>query len=304
LSEVTGLPIQAPVDTFAAADAGLNQPAFEDSRSEGADGAAAAGEGSNEERQGRRRRRRGGRDRDDNRNGADAGTDSNAGVEDQAGAALGATHGAAPEGELNTAADSVQDADQAPRTEGEDGGEGQARDGRRRRSRDRFRRERRDDAAPADENSALGDEASAPAAAPFVASAETTLPVQAEVEAAPAPVAEVAAAVVVASTPVETAVAPAPATAPAAVVAPAAPVVETFALPIEALQGVATSAGLQWVNSDAEKIRAAQEAIAAAPKPVHVPRERPPVVSIEEGPLVLVETRKDLGQVKLPFEQQ
>jgi ribonuclease E len=27
---------------------------------------------------------------------------------------------------------------------------------------------------------------------------------------------------------------------------------------------------------------------------VHVPRERPPLVILDEGPLVLVETRKDL----------
>jgi ribonuclease E len=37
-----------------------------------------------------------------------------------------------------------------------------------------------------------------------------------------------------------------------------------------------------------------QAAITAEPKPVHVPRERPPLVSIDAGPLVLVETRKDL----------
>jgi len=59
---------------------------------------------------------------------------------------------------------------------------------------------------------------------------------------------------------------------------------------------------LQWVNSDAEKIAAAQAAIAAEPKPVHVPREPKPPVVIDEGPLILVETRKDLSQVKLPFE--
>jgi ribonuclease E len=35
-----------------------------------------------------------------------------------------------------------------------------------------------------------------------------------------------------------------------------------------------------------------------------VPRERKPVVLVDEGPLVLVETRKDLSQLKLPFEQQ
>jgi ribonuclease E len=35
---------------------------------------------------------------------------------------------------------------------------------------------------------------------------------------------------------------------------------------------------------------------------VHVPRERKPPIAIDEGPLVLVETRKDLSQVRLPFE--
>lgn len=68
------------------------------------------------------------------------------------------------------------------------------------------------------------------------------------------------------------------------------------------LQSIAQSAGLQWVNSDADKIRAVQEAIAAEPKPVHVPRERKPAVVLDEGPLILVETRKDLSQIKLPFE--
>ena len=85
---------------------------------------------------------------------------------------------------------------------------------------------------------------------------------------------------------------------------PAAPVVERFELPISSLQAVAEGAGLQWVNSDADKIRETQAAMAAEPKPVHVPRERPPVVEIDEGPLVLVETKKDLSQIKLPFEAQ
>jgi ribonuclease E len=34
---------------------------------------------------------------------------------------------------------------------------------------------------------------------------------------------------------------------------------------------------------------------------VHVPRERPPAVVVDEGPLVLVETRKDLRSLELPF---
>ena len=44
--------------------------------------------------------------------------------------------------------------------------------------------------------------------------------------------------------------------------------------------------------------------MANEPKPVHVPRAPRPRVVIDDGPLVLVETRKDLSQLKLPFEQQ
>jgi ribonuclease E len=60
------------------------------------------------------------------------------------------------------------------------------------------------------------------------------------------------------------------------------------------MQAVAQSSGLEWVNSNPERVAAVQAAIAAEPKPVHVPRERPPLVILDEGPLVLVETRKDL----------
>jgi ribonuclease E len=73
-------------------------------------------------------------------------------------------------------------------------------------------------------------------------------------------------------------------------------------LPLGTLEAVAEAAGLQWVNSDADKIRAVQEAMANEPQPVHIPRERKPLAVIDEGPLVLVETRKDLSQFKLPFE--
>jgi ribonuclease E len=78
--------------------------------------------------------------------------------------------------------------------------------------------------------------------------------------------------------------------------------IEPYELPAADLAAVASAAGLQWVSSDADKVAAVQAAMAAEPRPVHVPREpRPPVV-IDEGPLVLVETRKDLSQVRLPFE--
>jgi ribonuclease E len=72
------------------------------------------------------------------------------------------------------------------------------------------------------------------------------------------------------------------------------PRVQPFTLPVDDMQAVAQSSGLEWVNSNPERIAAVQAAIAAEPKPVHVPRERPPLVILDEGPLVLVETRKDL----------
>lgn len=75
-----------------------------------------------------------------------------------------------------------------------------------------------------------------------------------------------------------------------------------FELPIGSLQDIAKSAGLEWVNSDVEKIRAVQAALQSQPEPARVPRERKPVARVDEGPLVLVETRKDLSQYKLPFE--
>ena len=81
------------------------------------------------------------------------------------------------------------------------------------------------------------------------------------------------------------------------------PKVQSYTLPLQDLAQMAQSCGLEWINSDAEKIRVAQESIAAQPKPIHVPRERPAPVVIDEGPLVLVETRRDLRNLNLPFEQ-
>ena len=94
----------------------------------------------------------------------------------------------------------------------------------------------------------------------------------------------------------------APAVAPAEaapVLAPSAP----YALPVDTLQTMAAAAGLEWVNSNAERILVVQQAMANEPKPVHVPRQPRQRVVIDTGPLVLVETRKDLSQMKLPFEQ-
>jgi ribonuclease E len=96
---------------------------------------------------------------------------------------------------------------------------------------------------------------------------------------------------------------PVPAAAAAPVTAVHPPKVQAFQLPVAQLAQIAEESGLQWVNSDAEKIAAAHAAMAAEPKPIHVPRERPPIVVVDEGPLVLVETKRDLNELRLPFEQ-
>ena len=87
----------------------------------------------------------------------------------------------------------------------------------------------------------------------------------------------------------------APASVPAAVAAP-------YRLPTDTLASIASGAGLQWVNSNADKIRAVQDAMANEPKPIHVPRQPTPRPVLDDGPLVLVETKKDLSQVRLPFD--
>ncbi|MDH4450710.1 MAG: Rne/Rng family ribonuclease [Rhodoferax sp.] len=81
------------------------------------------------------------------------------------------------------------------------------------------------------------------------------------------------------------------------------PKVQTFVLPTESLRALATQSGLEWVHSDAAKVQAVQAAIAAEPVAVHQPRERAAPVTQDTRPLVLVETRRDLREMKLPFEE-
>ena len=254
-------------------------PAFVDTQAEAVEPSSHEpnAEGTTEERQGRnRRRRRGGRGRED---GANAGVNGEEGV-------VGENAEAAQAADAAETVDGNEgpQAEAGEATEGDDTGEGHGREGSRRRGRgrDRYRRDRREEGAAADgQIDPQADEASQPLEAVAAVAA-------AEIPAAAAPA------------PVQ---APAPVAAPAAAPVAAPVVVERFVLPMESLQAVAEGAGLQWVNSDAEKVATVQAAIAAEPKPVHVPRERPPVVVVDEGPLVLVETRKDLSQIKLPFER-
>ena len=126
----------------------------------------------------------------------------------------------------------------------------------------------------------------------------------------PAPAAQPAATPVAAAVPVVTpaAIKPAPsapvAAAPAvATPAPGLPQIGSYDLPLQDLHAVAQTTGLQWVNSDTAKIAEAQAAIAAEAKPMHVPRERAPVVASQDTALVLVETKRDLAAMDLPFDK-
>jgi len=109
-------------------------------------------------------------------------------------------------------------------------------------------------------------------------------------------------------------IAPAPVQAPVAAPAPqvasapvpaarALPQVASYDLPLQDLAQVASASGLQWVNSNTSKIAETQAAMAAEPRPAHVPRERAPVVVVPASPLVLVETKRDLRNMTLPFEE-
>ena len=213
----------------------------------------------------------------------------------------------------------------APEHAGE-AGNGEER--RERRSRDRYGRDRRErdgerrDEPRADLPGAVADDGSvvaAPASAD-VSSPRSYFARSGDAAPTPAQVTETAVVHEEKTTPALAEKAPAatqnvanaaPTRAPVAAPAPAPaaranglPKVAPFSLPLGELESLAQTAGLQWVNSDADKIAAVQAAIAAEPRPIHMPRERPPLVELDEGPLVLVETRKDLRQVTLPFEQQ
>ena len=83
----------------------------------------------------------------------------------------------------------------------------------------------------------------------------------------------------------------------------ALPKVQSFTLPIETLNQVAQGSGLSWVNSDTAKVAQVQAAIAAEAKPIHVPRVRAVVAPADASPLVLVETKRDLRSLQLPFEE-
>jgi ribonuclease E len=227
----------------------------------------------------------------------------------------GGTDNAAPRLEPDARASGAE----MPAAEG-DADNGGLRAPRERRSRDRYGRDRRE-RAPRDAAEQGSETEAAPAmsVAPVdevateapVRSSYFSLPVESSPVAVEEVVAEVAPAVIE-PVPVLATPAPRPVAAPEVrksvpATAPATrglPKVEPYTVSIDELNQVAAASGLEWVNSDTDKVAQVQAAIAAEPKPIHVPREIKPAVVLDEGPLVLVETRKDLRSMPLPFETQ
>jgi ribonuclease E len=253
-----------------------------------------AGEAPEAAAEGARRERRGGRGDNRRRQGQEPGDNASQGVVDTA--LLNAAPADAMTSEPSEAAPSEVAEDDAatPRAPRE------------RRSRDRYGRDRRE-RAPRDGENREEAPAGAEPAAPVTADVQDEQrPVRSYfTQPASAAPTQLEPAPVVAAEPV--AVIPdivAPATPAPSVAAATAgmPKVVPYTLSMDDLHRVAQASGLEWVNSDAAKIAEIQAAIAAEPRPIHVPREPKPVVLVDEGPLVLVETRKDLRDVSLPFE--
>jgi ribonuclease E len=210
--------------------------------------------------------------------------------------------GAAPAASADTAVVSNAVPNEQEATEGQSP---EARPQRERRSRDRYGRDRRrredggTEQADAQEQAAPSDDAPVETtpAAPEVHADTQPAPAQPEAAVMATPATE-------SSPPAAADVVHATAPTPVAQAAETSGMkrAQAFALPIADLSAMAAAAGMQWINSDADKIAAAQAAIAAEPAPVHVPRERAPAVISDEGPLILVETRRDLSGMALPFE--
>lgn len=206
---------------------------------------------------------------------------------------------------------STADANQSSEPSANARNEGQ--EPREKRSRDRYGRDRgprgdrapRNEPAPAEVNGesaaqatdvTQADQGNGPAPAPVQAAAQ----VASQAVAAPAASAVVPTQLVTAAPQVVAVQQTSPtAAAPNTI---GMPKVASYTLPSETLEQIAQTAGLQWINSNAERIAEVRAAIEAEPKPVHVPRERPAPVEPDNSPLILVETKRDLRNMTLPFE--
>ncbi|MCO4892941.1 Rne/Rng family ribonuclease [Cupriavidus sp. WGtm5] len=119
-------------------------------------------------------------------------------------------------------------------------------------------------------------------AEPVVSAAvETAAPVVPAAAPAAAPAPEPVLAPVAQTAPAAEPVAQAPASTAVAAAAPAS---------LENLEPMLATAGLQWVHTDSDKLRSAQEAAARIVPAPRVPRERKPLPPLPQGPMILVET--------------
>ncbi|MCO4863476.1 Rne/Rng family ribonuclease [Cupriavidus sp. WGlv3] len=159
--------------------------------------------------------------------------------------------------------------------------------------------------APAAEATPAAEPGVAPAAEPGEAVTPVTVAVT-EAVAAEAVAEPVVSAAVETAAPVVPAAAPAAAPAPEPVLAPVAqtaPAAEPVAqapastavaaaapASLENLEPMLATAGLQWVHTDSDKLRSAQEAAARIVPAPRVPRERKPLPPLPQGPMILVET--------------
>jgi ribonuclease E len=267
------------------------QPGFEDTLALAPEGESAAAQA---EREGRRRRR-GGRGRREREEGSP--NEAAAADDVSAGEAVAVVVESAPV--ADTAGEGATSA--GPRAD-ESAEEGRDDGRRRRRGRGRNREDAGDAAAAEAGAPTLAGEGVSDAA-PVVAAVAAAAVVTDAVAAAPEPVVGVANVSNVTEPAVEPVTVPEVEVEVEVVETPAAErSVAAYVLQLDALAEVARGAGLEWVNSDADKVRTVQDAIARQPAPVRVPREPRPVVLIDEGPLILVETRRDLASLPLPFE--
>ena len=208
---------------------------------------------------------------------------------------------AAPKVPLVEAAEAIEGTPLVPEAQSEaDGEAGEQRRRRRRRGRGRGGRGADgagsqdggagSDAGEADQSGAAEDSAVSPLAAAFHAE-----PAAAEATplAEPAPLAHPAALASPAAAPAPVAVAVAREAAPlSSGPAPTFPVAAPSPMPLATLLPVLDGAGLILVQTDAAKHAEVAARIAAEPRPVHVPRQRPLLPPLDTAPLVQVETRR------------
>jgi ribonuclease E len=82
-----------------------------------------------------------------------------------------------------------------------------------------------------------------------------------------------------------------------------AEVIEPVILTWDELTAITKNIGLEWVQSNAVRVSEVQAAIAAESAQAHIPREVSAIFSSVNESLIMVETKRDLRELVLPFEK-